>query len=266
MVEAGSGISWLMTIPVASGTGSGVSSNHYLSNTTYGFPRGDVQAGITYRDSIITNGGKFSENKNFDFDSGDKDLNLNNIETSKVLTYTGAGGAHMIGEEKYILSVTGEAKKDSDYLRCVFSSDTGRWLPPFCNTVSATSALVNVNNAQISTGGGIRAVAANDDIPAELSYRIAVTPDALSGRSLAEGTVKTTFTGTIMEARDTGLYDTHNGSSLSWDGDNPEDIRYNATDSKFLPSAENRWKDSTTVTGGLKNFQKTFTYVSGFKI
>ena len=49
--------------------------------------------------------------------------------------------------------------------------------------------------------------------------------------------MKTFFGGAIMEARGTN----------------------------DVPSATNNWKDAASVTGGIKNFQKTFTYESGFK-
>lgn len=84
------------------------------------------------------------------------------------------------------------------------------------------------------------AVAETADIPAELNYQIAVTPDANSGSGFAEGSIKTTFAGSIMEAR------------------NVDEETWNQT------SAENTWKDSSEVTGGIKNFQKALTYHSGF--
>lgn len=191
---------------------------------------------VTYRDSILTNGGKLSENKNFDFNSKNQANGLFNIEAQKVLTYASTEGAHMVGEEELTLSVAGNWAETSDNIRCVFATDRAPILPAFCNIVSAKSSLVNVNSAQISTKGQIRAVAKNGDVPAELNYQIAVTPDANSGSGFAEGTVKTVFAGSIMEARDTS----------------------NKT------SAENSWKDSTEVTGGIKNLQKAFAYKSGF--
>jgi hypothetical protein len=57
-----------------------------------------------------------------------------------------------------------------------------------------------------------------------------------SDTGFADGTVKTMFGGSIMEARDTN-----------------QD-----------PSATNSWKDSASVTGGIKNFQKNFNYESGY--
>jgi hypothetical protein len=104
-----------------------------------------------------------------------------------------------------------------------------------------------VNSAQISTKGQIRAVAATADIPAEVNYRIAVTPDANSGSGFAEGTVVTTFAGSIMEARDWGAGGYAAGT-------------WNRT------AATNSWKDHTEVTGGIKNFQKAFAYQSGFRL
>ena len=52
-----------------------------------------------------------------------------------------------------------------------------------------------------------------------------------------------------MEARDGGD-DNYNSATATW----------NKT------AATNTWKDSTTVTGGIKNFQKAFAYLSGFRV
>lgn len=200
-------------------------------------------ADITYRDAILTNGGKLSENKNFDFNSKDQSKGLYNVEAQKVLTYASTEGAHLVGEEEYTLSVAGNYANSNDNIRCVFSQAGSNSLPAFCNIVSAKSSLINVNSAQISSKGQIRGVAKTADIPAELNYQIAVTPDANSGSGFAEGTVKTVFAGSIMEARD-------GGPSSTW----------NKT------AAENSWKDTTEVTGGIKNLQKAFSYQSGFMV
>jgi hypothetical protein len=206
-------------------------------------------ADVTYKDSILTNGGKLAENKNFDFSSKNQASGLYNIESQKVLTYASTEGSHMVGEEEYTLSVAGNYASGSNNIRCVFSQANGGVLPAFCNIVSAKSSLVNVNSAQISTKGQIRATAATADVPAALNYQIAVTPDANSGSGFAEGTVKTTFAGSIMEARDGGDAN-YNGSQ--------------GTPTWNQTSAENTWKDNTEVTGGIKNMQKAFSYKSGF--
>jgi hypothetical protein len=192
---------------------------------------------VTWKDAIRTNGGKLSENKNIDFDSQNKGKGLNNLEATKVVTYASTEGAHLVGSELWNLDVAGDWENTADTIRCVFASAKSAVWPAFCNAVQAKSELVNVNSAQISTKGSVRAVAASGDVPAELSYQIAVTPDSNSGSGFAEGTVKTEFGGAIMEARGTS----------------------------HIPSATNNWKDKTEVTGGIKNFQKTFAYQSGFR-
>ncbi len=199
-------------------------------------------ADLSYRDSTMTNGGHLMMSKNVDFDSRDKSNGQSNLETEKVLTYNSIEGSHLSGEESYTLSVAGSYANADDNIRCVFSQGGQSVLPSFCNIVTAKSSLINVNSAQISSKGGVRAVASSADTPAMLNYQIAVTPDAQSGSGFAEGTVKTLFSGNIMEARD--------GSAENW----------NKT------SATNSWKDSTSVTGGIKNFQKSFAYLSGLRI
>jgi len=197
---------------------------------------GEEIAILTWTDTLRSNGGKLSLNKNIDFDSQNKGKGLSNLEVEKVLTYASTEGAHLVGAEEWTLDVAGNWEKTADSIRCVFASSSSNYFPAFCNVVKAKSELVNINSAQISTKGSARAVAATGDIPAALAYQIAVTPDSNSGSGFADGTVKTLFGGSIMEAR----------------GKNQ------------VPSATNNWKDSASVTGGIKNFQKTFAYESGF--
>lgn len=206
-------------------------------------------ADVTYSDSILTNGGKINENKNFDFDSKNKAEGLYNLESEKVLTYASTEGAHLVGEEEYTISVSGNWSNVNDNIRCVFATAQGSGIPAFCNIVSAKGSLVNVNSAQISSKGNIRAVSKSADVGTAMNYQIAVTPDANLGSGFAEGTVKTLLTGSIMESRNGGLANYYS-SFPTW----------NKT------AYENTWKDSTTVTGGIKNFQKVFgdpSYGSG---
>jgi len=198
-------------------------------------------ADVLYKDTILTNGGKISENKNFGFDSKDKSSGLYNLQTEKVLTYASVNGAHLAGEEQYTLSVAGNFARMQDQIRCVFSSANGILVPSFCNVVSAKSNLVNLNRGQVSTKGILRATT-NSLAPTEMSYKIAVSPDENSGSGTAEGMVSTVFAGSLMEARDAG--------SETW----------NTT------AAERSWKDETEVSGGIRNFQKVFgdpSYQSG---
>jgi len=189
---------------------------------------------LTWTDSLRSNGGKLSLNKNIDFDSQNKGKGLSNLEVEKVLTYASTEGAHLVGAEEWTLDVAGNWEATAGTIRCVFAQASSPWFPAFCNVVKAKSELVNINSAQVSTKGAARSVASSGDIPAMLNYQIAVTPDSNSGSGFADGTVKTLFGGSIMEARNRAQ----------------------------IPSATNNWKDAASVTGGIKNFQKTFAYES----
>jgi len=198
---------------------------------------GDVIGEMSYTDTLMTNGGKFAINKNYDFDSGDQQIRSANIQSEKILTYTSTEGAHLLGEENYILDIAGSYKPDDDgHVRCVYTSDNLIWLPAFCNIIQVKASLININNAQISEKGSLRLVG-NENTPAGLTYQIAISPDSMSG-SAAEGTVKTLFAGSVMEARD-------NSTNIS---------------------AENQWKDAAEVTGEINKFQKQFSYLSGLRI
>jgi hypothetical protein len=109
--------------------------------------------------------------------------------------------------------------------------------------VKTKSELVNINSAQVSTKGDLRPTSLT---ALGLDYQIAVTPDSNSGSGFADGTVKTTFAGSIMEAR--------------MPNDAPALLD---TDTIHTPAATNSWKDSASVSGGIKNMQKSFTYDTG---
>ncbi|MEH1512892.1 hypothetical protein V7F95_12345, partial [Cutibacterium avidum] len=162
---------------------------------------GEEIAILTWTDTLRSNGGKLALNENIDFDSRNKGKGLNNLEVEKVLTYASTEGAHLVGAEEWTLDVAGNWEKTADSIRCVFAAASTEYFPAFCNVVKAKSELVNINSAQVSTKGAARAVAATGDIPAALNYQIAVTPDSNSGSGFADGTVKTLFGGSIMEAR-----------------------------------------------------------------
>ncbi len=202
-------------------------------------------ADVLYTDQILTNGGKLSENKNFDFLSKNQKEGLYNFETAKVLTYASTEGAHLVGEEEYTLSIAGNYATTDNTIRCVFAASSGQYMPAFCNIVTAKSNLVNINSAQVSTKGQIRSVAQTLNVPSGLNYQIAVSPDVNSGSGAAEGTVKTVFAGNIMEARNAG--------GANYASSNPT---WNKT------SAENTWKDSSEVTGMIHNYQKAMEYQS----
>ena len=193
---------------------------------------------MTWSDELRSNGGKIALNKNIDFDSKNKVAGMSNLQVEKVLTYASTEGAHLNGAESWTLDVAGNYAKTADTIRCVFAASSSPWYPAFCNVVKAQSELVNINSAQVSTKGAARGVAATGDVPAALSYQIAVTPDSNSGSGFADGTVKTKFSGSIMEARQ----------------------------KHQVPSATNTWKDAASVSGGIKNFQKVLDYSSGFSI
>ncbi|WP_319579463.1 hypothetical protein [uncultured Methanospirillum sp.] len=150
------------------------------------------------------NGGSIIEVKSFEFDSNSKGRSAYNIDSEKILTYNSHDGSHLLGAE--IL------------------------MPSFCNIVQAKIS----GHGEIRSAGGF-------STPAALNYRIAVTADK---NVPAQGTVRTEFSGSIMEARDT----------------NQSDDTWNKT------AATNSWMDTTGTTGEIRNLQKRFGYVSGMRM
>jgi len=117
-----------------------------------------------------------------------------------VLTFASVEGAHLVGEEEFILSIAGNFATVGDSIRCVFSANHGAIIPAFCNTVSARSALININSAQVSTKANSLTVAAGVGVPTTFNYQIAVSPDANGGSGFAEGTVKTVYAGSKQQS------------------------------------------------------------------
>jgi hypothetical protein len=233
IVDEGITQSWILASPGAIPTG-------ILGYT-------QTMADSVSRDKLMNNGGKLNLNKNYRFDSEDMAQDLYNIESEKVLTYASIEGAHLTGEEEYTLSIAGNWANVHENIRCVFSGSAGVGVPAFCNIVSAKSRLINFNGAQISSIGQIRAVTNSISVPMALNYRIAVTPEKNSGSISAEGTVSTDIAGSYMEAR--------NGNDYV----DPTRLRepfYANTWNRT--AAENTWKDSTTVIGGIRNFAKVY--------
>ena len=98
------------TVIDATGSVDDMTSLSWIIASPGSIPDGILESGqsisdVTYKDSILTNGGKLAENKNFNFNSQDQSVGLFNIESQKVLTYASTEGSHMIGEEEYTLSI-----------------------------------------------------------------------------------------------------------------------------------------------------------------
>jgi hypothetical protein len=223
---------FLVAITITSADSQGYSITKHITNPI------DVIGETSWSDNLLTNGGKLAVNKNFDFDSKNQAVNTYNIQTQKILTYDTSNGSHMLGEESYLLNIAGSYKPaDDNLIRCVYAAKDLTWLPAFCNTVQSKISFMNVNHAQISESGNLRMVG-EDLVPAGLNYQVAISPDTNSGFLSADGIVRTTFGGSIMEARD-------NQTNVS---------------------GTNQWKDKTEVAGDMRNFQKAFSYQSGLKI
>jgi len=201
----------------------------------------DVISLVVYHDTLKANGGSVAEAKKYEFDSQSKGSRTYNIEQEKVLSYLSREGSLLTGSERLLMDNTGNYSTSTSTVACVFADEARYLVPAFCNVVEAKSDLININHAKISTKAQIRS-AGGFSTPTGLNYRIAVTPDGKS--AYAEGTVWTSFAGSIMEARDT----------------NQSDDTWNKT------AATNSWKDITRSSGEIKNLQKTFGYRSGMRV
>jgi hypothetical protein len=260
---------------------------------------------VTYSDTIATNGGQISEVKSFALDTREKTSGLFNVETSKVLTYTGQNGSHLMGAESYVLDVAGNWRRGLDNVVCVFAQAKNEIIPAFCNKVTASSKLSSVTTAQVETVGQMTAVSEKESTPAALKYQISVTPDANSSSGYADGIVSTTFTVSVMEGKNaaetpatykwectgnpsegddcgsvptpppTQLGQTTEGESKCGESGNEVPCSWESIidSTGALTTLANYSElastvtviDSATVAGGISTFNKVFDYRSGYK-
>ncbi|HWQ64863.1 MAG TPA: hypothetical protein VN429_10640 [Methanospirillum sp.] len=227
------------------------------STTDTTIDKGEIISSVVYQDSLLSNGGLFNGVKNTGFDSSDQRDSSFNLESEKVMTYTGTDGSHLVGNDYLLLDVNGNYTSNStDSVMCVFSDED--YLipnPAFSNYVEAQGSLINFNSGQVSTKSQIRAVGSKISTSAGLSYQIAVSTDITSGGESAEGVVKTRFAGSINEARDKKTTTSSKSKSK-----NPYANDWNKT------AATNTWKDETDVAGNITLLQKSFDYKSGLKL
>lgn len=219
-------------------TGYSAFADDATSITRHTFSPGDVTGEIAWSDSLVSNGGDMAVQKNTGFDSQNQQRAGHNLYTEKVLTYAGLNGSHLMGGEQFILRISGaEYPAGSGSLSCTFTPWSATWIPAFCDLVQVKTDLINVNSAQISATGRLRMVG-EMGVPAGLSYRVGVTPDRAVSTGAAEGTIITTISGDLQEAR----------------GDDRNE------------SAVSRWRDASSASGSVKTFIKTLNYESGFQI
>jgi hypothetical protein len=102
--------------------------------------------------------------------------------------------------------------------------------PAFEDHTSGSTSLINMLSFAEESKLGLKTVG---DGPAQVSYMISVTP--VNGSEAAIGTVRTDFRGSIYEARG---------------------INQNVSET-------NEWRDHSMVSGYIKNFMKSFSYISG---
>lgn len=222
------------------------------STTDTSLRKGQIIAAMVYSDTELSSGGAIRQVKNTVGDSSSQSSKAFNIESEKVLTYTGLSGSHLTGYEQLSLSIDGNYSSDSsNSTKCVLMSSESSSVPAFSNQVSADSALINLNSGQVSTKSQLRAIGSSST-SSGLSYQLAVTPDEEKS-VYADGIVRTAFAGSIAEAR-VGKSSSKSKKSSSISDDWKEE------------AATNTWKDETQVAGDIAALQKTFGYQSGMKL
>jgi hypothetical protein len=214
-------------------------SNNYISSGT--LKTGETVGSMVYSDSVMTNGGHLIMNKQVGFDSSNKGRGGNNLESQNVMTYESIDGSHLIADEMLVATAAGNYSVSDEGISCVFGGSGSSRIPAFYSTITAKSALINVNSARVSTSAKARLASARERTPAAVSYQIDLIRNPGSTVEYAVGTVQTEFTVSALESRGT--------SSEDW----------NKT------ASENTMQDKTQVSGGIIRFSKSFDYKSGIE-
>ena len=219
---------------------------------------GERVAQIVWSDKTITNGGYLKETKTFGYGSGNQGPEGYNLETDKILTYESIDGSTLAASERISMQICGNFSDTAASTRCVFGQSNNAVNPAFCNTVTAESNLIGVTSMSAQTTMNARFTASNADVPAALSYKIDVSPNAASGAEYAMGTVQTEFTARIMEANDR-LDD----NQVYYDPAHTADPFANYWDD---PARITTFSDKTMVSGGITRVTKAFNYQSGMSL
>ena len=224
---------------------------------------GEVVAQTTYKNELLTNGGLLDLTYTLGFTTSNAIAESWNLETDEILTYASVDGSTLAATERATLDVAANYETAAASMRCVFAAADAGVLPAFCNVVTAESTLASVTSMAVQTTLNLRDVASSADIPAALSYKINVDPNAAQGGQYADGQVGVTFTASIREAngynKNIGNYYMYNGNGTVADPD--WNTNYWDDEARIT-----NYVSSTTVTGGITKLTKQFDYQSGFAL
>ena len=145
---------------------------------------GSVQTSPPLADSQATQTTSYSENtmavsghtvyqKDFSVNTGNQNLDQNNIQSSRIMTFEGINGGRMTSDESLLIDTVSMPVPAAGALLCPFGSADGDSIPASCNIVTAGSS-VDATSVSLVTKAGGRTITATADVPASLAYSINV--------------------------------------------------------------------------------------------
>lgn len=199
---------------------------------------GGSQVTVGYTESTVAVDGFIRYVKDFSVDTADKTVIGSNLKTNRQIQYISAGnGGRMTSTETFLLDSMGTYTPGEDAMLCPFGATDGGGVPAFCNIVTAGSSL-DVDQVSVVTEGSVRAITANADTPAGLTYNIrAQGIPAPDGLGYASGSISAFVRAHIQEGRGTGT-------------DKAADLQY---------------QEVTTANGMISLFEKIIAYQSGMR-
>jgi hypothetical protein len=154
---------------------------------------GEVQMSDAYRENTIADQGEITYTKTMGIETGYQPQGLQNLETTRILTFQGSDMGRAISEEEVTLDTAGTAivLQGFDPYVCPFAHSLGNCSPPFCNIVQSGSS-VDMTLMSLASEMGARTVGVQaygpdeamgtwppiprvDTAPVEMDYRLRVT-------------------------------------------------------------------------------------------
>lgn len=204
---------------------------------------GSVQTAPPLADSQSTQTTSYSENtmavsghtvyqKDFSVDTGNQNLDQNNIQSSRIMTFQGINGGRMTSDESLLIDTVSMPVSTAGALLCPFGSSDGSTIPASCNIIKAGSSIDAESVSAVTKAAG-RTITASADVPASLSYSINV--HGVTSDVPAVGSVSAYMKAHLQGAR---------GDSLT-------------------KSSDFQYDDTSSASGLINGFSKAVSYQGG---
>jgi hypothetical protein len=197
-------------------------------------PLADSQATQTtsYSEDTMAVSGHTVYQKDFSVNTGNRNLDQSNVQSSRIITFEGIDGGRMTSDESLLIDTVSMPVSTADSMLCPFASSGGDSISASCNIVKAGSS-VDATSISLVTKAAGRTVSATADVPASLAYSINV--HGVTSDIPAVGSVSAYLKAHLQGARDDSL----------------------------TKSSDFQYDDTSTASGLINGFSKAVSYQSG---